>query len=251
MNIAVILAGGIGSRLGADVPKQFVEVLGKPVIAYTIEAFQNHDEIDIIEIVCLKSYIETIKEIVIEYNFSKVKWITKGGETYQHSVYNGIVNLKKHCNYDDIILLHWSAAPFIEYDIISDCIRVTKDKGNAVSTIPFFNAAGIKDNNEKTSTWIDRESIACMTSPRGFFYKFVFDLYEEAMSTGAIDEVEPHTHSLMYHFGKTIYFSKGNQTNIKITTKEDLSLFEGYLLMKEKRKQISEKEIQKCNKIKK
>lgn len=239
MNIAVILAGGIGSRLGADIPKQFIEVLGKPVLTYTIEAFQNHSEIDAIEIVCLESYIDYMEKMKEKYNFSKIKWITKGGETYQDSVYNGIVNLKDKCQKDDIVLVHWGASSFIEPDIITDCIAVTKEKGNAVSTIPFFTLAGIKDNEEKSSTWIDRESIACMTTPHGFNYEFIYDIYQEAKSTGQYDEVEPHTHTLMYHMGKTIYFSKGNQTNIKITTKEDLDLFEGYLLMKQKRKQVT------------
>lgn len=239
MNIAVILAGGVGSRLGAGKPKQFVDVLGKPVLVYTIEAFQKHEEIDAIEVVCLKSHMEYMKELVNKYNLNKVKWITEGGVDFQGSVLNGVNNLSKDCSKDDIILVHFGASPFVEGDIISDAIRVCKNKGNAISTIPFYVLSGIKDDDEKSSTWIDRDSIACMSSPHAFRYGFIKKLYEDAIETGAINEVEPHTTTLMYKMGKTIYFSKGSQANVKITTKEDLDLFEGYVLMKQMREQNS------------
>ena len=83
MNIAVILAGGVGSRVGAGMPKQFVKILGKPVIVYTIEAFQKHEDIDAIEVVCVKSHIDYMKELVDTYGLSKVKWITEGGADFQ------------------------------------------------------------------------------------------------------------------------------------------------------------------------
>jgi len=235
MNIAVMLAGGVGSRLGAGKPKQFVEVLGKPVLVYTIDAFQKHDEIDAIEVVCVKSHIDYLKEVVEKYNLTKVKWITEGGADFQGSVLNGINNLADKCGADDIVLVHFGASPFIEGDIISDAIKVCKEKDNAISTTPFYVLSGIKDNNEKSSKWIDRDTIACMSSPHAFKYGFVKQLYEDAISTGAINKVEPHTTTLMYKMGKTIYFSKGSQANIKITTKEDLDLFEGYVLMKLRR----------------
>lgn len=244
MNVAVILAGGVGSRVGADKPKQFIEVLGKPVLAYTIEAFQNHSEIDAIEIVCLESYIDYLKEIVTEYGFSKVKWITPGGKDFQHSVLNGINNLNSELTANDNILVHFGANPFVSDEIISDSIRVCKEKGNAISTTPFYVLSGVKDDNEKSTKWIDRDTIACMNSPHTFKFGFAKEMYDEAQQTGVINEVEPHTTTMMYKMGLPIYFSKGSQTNIKITTKEDLDLFEGYVLMKQKR----EEELNRINK---
>lgn len=235
MNIAIILAGGVGSRVGADRPKQFIEVLGKPVLAYTVEKFNNHPQIDAVEIVCVESHIDYLREMVKKYNLDKVKWITKGGATFQGSVMNGVNNLKYKISDDDTVLIHFGASPFVEEDIITDAIEVCKEKGNAISTCDFFLLSGIKDDNTKSTKWIDRDTIACMNSPHAFQYKFIYDIYQEAVETGVIDEVEPHTTTLMYKMGKTIYFSKGNQTNIKITTKEDLDLFEGYVLMKQKR----------------
>lgn len=246
MNVAVILAGGIGSRVGANIPKQFIEVLGKPVLAYTVEAFQNCPEIDAIEIVCIKSYIEYMDIMKETYGFDKMRWVVQGGNTFQESVMNGIKHLEDKVDRNDIVLVHFGASPFIENDIITDAIRVCKEKGNAISTTDFYVLSGIKDSTKSvsdpenaSSEYIDRETIACMSTPHAFQYGFIEDLYREAVETGVIDEVEPHTTTLMYKMGKKIYFSKGSQTNIKITRKEDLDLFEGYVLLKEKRKNLS------------
>ena len=237
MNIAVILAGGVGSRVGAGMPKQFVKILGKPVIVYTIEAYQKHEDIDAIEVVCVKSHIDYMKELVDTYGLSKVKWITEGGADFQGSVLNGINNLQDKCSEDDIVLVHFGASPFVEGDIIADAVRVCKIKGNAISTTPFYLLSGVKDDDEKTTKWIDRDTIACMNSPHAFRYGYIRDIYKRAVETGVIKEVEPHTTTLMYKMGETIYFSKGSQSNIKITTKEDLDLFEGYVLMKQRHAQ--------------
>ena len=113
MNIAVILAGGVGSRVGAGMPKQFVKILDKPVIVYTIEAFQKHEDIDAIEVVCVKSHIDYMRELVDTYGLSKVKWITEGGADFQGSVLNGINNLQDKCSENDIVLVHFGASPFV------------------------------------------------------------------------------------------------------------------------------------------
>lgn len=238
MNIAVILAGGVGSRVGADRPKQFIEILGKPILAYTVEKFNSHPEIDAIEIVCVKSHLEYLRDMVNKYNLDKVKWITEGGSTFQGSVMNGVNNLKYKVADDDILLIHFGASPFVEDYIISDAIKVCEKKGNAISTIPFIYLSGYKDDEEKSVRYIDRDTLVCMNSPHAFKFKFVYDLYQEGIETGAIDRVEPHTTTMMYELKKPIYFSKGSQTNIKITTKEDLDLFEGYVLLKQKRNEL-------------
>lgn len=240
MNVAVILAGGVGSRVGADRPKQFIEVLGKPILAYTIDVFQNHPEIDAIEVVCHKSWKDYLNGMIKQYSLNKVEWIADGGETFQESVLNGINYLNDKISREDIVLVHFGASPFIKEDIISDCIRVCKDKGNAISTVDYFLLSGkknitksVEDPNNYTDTYIDRDTVACMNSPHAFNYGFIKDLYDEAIKTGIINEVEPHTTTLMYKMGRRIYFAKGSQANIKITKKEDLDLFEGYIMQKQ------------------
>lgn len=233
MNTAIILAGGVGSRVGAGKPKQFIDILGKPVLVYTIEAFQNHPLIDSIEIVCIESHIDYLKECINKFNLSKVKWVTKGGKDFQHSVMNGIRNLKETLNDDDIILVHYGASPFVTEDIITDCIRVAKEKGNSVSASPCYLLYGSNDDGTKSTKWIDRDKIMQLNAPQCFKFKYACDLYNEAVKKNLIDKVEPHTTSLMYLMNRTIYFAKGNQINIKITTPEDVKLFECYVKAKE------------------
>ena len=245
MNIAIILAGGVGSRVGAKdengnaIPKQFVEVFDKPVLAYTIDAFQNHPLIDAIEVVCIESYIDYMKELKQKYNYTKLKWVASGGATFQESVMNGVYYLEGKIQDDDIVLVHFGASPFVTDDIITDSIRVAKEKGNAISTTDFFVLSGIKANTKSVTSednyseqYINRDTIACMNTPHAFNYSFINNLYKEAVATGVINEVEPHTTPLMYKMGKKIYFSKGSQTNIKITKKEDLELLKAITFFK-------------------
>ena len=242
MNIALILAGGVGNRLGASIPKQFIEVLGKPVLAYTIEAFELHPEIDAVLVACVRPYIDYVWEMKEKYNLTKLKWVTEGGETFQASVLNGVRYLEGKVGREDIVLVHFGVSPFITGDIITDAIRVCKDKGNAISTTDYYVLCGKKkttssvaDPDNFSEEYVDRETIAVMNSPHAFRFGFIDDLYKEAVQTGVINTVEPHTTTLMYAMGKKIYFSHGSQNNIKITKKEDLDLFEGYVLMKQKR----------------
>ncbi len=243
MNIAVILAGGVGNRVGAGIPKQFVEILGKPIIAYTLKPFEEHPDVDAILVVCVKPYVEYIWEIKEKYRLKKLTWVTEGGETFQDSVINGMNFLKDKIDKDDIVLYHFSASPFITTEIISDVIRVCKENGtNAISTTDYLLLSGekkttksVSDPENYTDKYIDRDTIAVMNTPHAFRYGFLLDMYREAYETGVIHTVEPHTTTLMFALGKRIYFSKGSQTNIKITTKEDLSLFEGYALEQQRK----------------
>lgn len=236
MNVPIILAGGVGSRMGADRPKQFIEVLGKPVLVYTIEIYQNHPEIDAIEVVCVKSHIEYLKQLLDEYNLTKVKWICEGGEDFQHSVINGINNLKDDLNDDDIVLVHYGASPFTSADVVSDAIRVCEDKGNSSPAMSSLLLLGSNDG-DRSLEWIDRDKVLILNTPQCFKFSYITQLYEEAIEKDLLDKVEPHTTTLMYLMGREIYLSKSNQYNLKITTKEDLDMFEGYVLMRNSREE--------------
>ena len=120
MITAMILAGGVGSRVGAERPKQFVEVCGKSILAYTIEIYQKNPQVEAIEIVCHADWIDYLKEMIENYDLSKVKWITHGGETFQKSVINGMEYLKDKLDVDDIVMIHYGAAPFSSQQIVTD-----------------------------------------------------------------------------------------------------------------------------------
>lgn len=232
MNVALILAGGTGSRVGASRPKQFIEVFDKPVLAYTIEIYQNHHDIDAIEVVCHPDWLDYLKDMIRMYSLSKVKWIANGGDTFQDSVINGMNNLQGQIQEDDIVMIHYGASPFTNEKTITDGIKVCKEHDMSASCIPCFQLIGSNDEKQTSKTWIDRDKLIQVTCPQSFKYYYLLDIYKRAEEQNLLKVIEPHTTSLMYALGDTIYQSYGDQTNIKITTKEDLDLFKGYILVR-------------------
>lgn len=233
MITAMILAGGVGSRVGADKPKQFVDILGKPVLAYTIDIFQKHTDVDAIEVVCHTEWMDYLKKMLTKYNFTKVKWIINGGNTFQESVINGINYLKNKVDNEDYVLIQYGAAPFTSERIVTDVIRVMKEKGSAVTGTPCYQLIGTKDGDESLN-WVDRDKYIQIACPYGFKYGYLVDVYKRAEEKGLIDTIEPHTTSLMYALGDKLNLAYGDQTNIKITTKEDLDMFKGYAIVHKK-----------------
>ena len=238
MVTAIILAGGVGSRVGAGRPKQFIEVLGKPVLAYTIEIFQNNPQIDTIEVVCHKKWKEYLMGMIEQYGLRKVKWIADGGDTFQDSVMSGINNLKDTIKPDDYVMIQYGAAPFTSDKIVNDVIRVMKDKGSAITATPCYQLLGSNDENATSKTWVDRDKYIQIACPYGFRFDYLLNVYERAKKKGLIEKVEPHTTSLKYALGDRLYQAYGDQTNIKITTKEDLALFEGYVLLQQRKMKL-------------
>ena len=237
MNYVIIIAGGVGSRLGAPVPKQFVEVLGKPVIAYTMEHFQNHPEIDAIELVCVDGYQEHLKGIVEKYGITKVLKIVKGGSEYERSIINGVTGLEGIAKPDDLLIIHWAASPFLSEEIITDNIRVCKEKGNAITASYSYLLYGSNDGDCSKKA-INRESFMTLAAPQSFRYEVIKNLYKQVEERNLFETVkERHTNVFMEEVGIPLYFSKGSHTNIKITTKEDIDLFLGYLLAKKYREE--------------
>ena len=240
MNVAMILAGGVGSRVGAAIPKQFIQVQGKPILIHTLEVFQADEAIDAIELVCIQSHMDVIWDMVRQYGITKVRWVCTGGATYQDSVLNGLRNLEPHCQDDDIVLIHFGVSPFVDQEIIDDSIAVCRAHGNAISSNPCVLCMCAKDPEDasRSTEGLDRETLMGLNSPQTFRMDYLRELYAEGLEKNVKDTlVDPHTTTLMFALGRTLYFSKSSQANIKITTKEDIALFEGFLLAKQLRQQ--------------
>ena len=229
-NVVMILAGGVGSRVGASIPKQFIKVNDRPVLAYTIENFELHEAIDAIELVCIKSYIDYVREFISAEGFKKVKLITEGGADFQSSVINGLKALDGKLKDSDNLLIHYGASPMTTADVISDAIRVCNEKGNASPARSQIYLACKKTSNDGSEQFVNRDEVMCLNSPQALNYGYVKKLYQRAESLDLLGKVEPHTTSLMLAMGEKIYFSKDNSLNIKITTKEDLEFFKAYVL---------------------
>ena len=228
--IALIIAGGVGNRMGQDIPKQFLTVNEKPVIIYTLEAFQKHDFIDYIAVVCLKGWEVVLQSYANQFNITKLKYIIEGGECGQASIRNGIFELKEHFDEDDIVLIHDAIRPMISNEIITECITNTKQYGNSITCIPCAEAM-LESNDGKTSTKsVMRECLKRTQTPQGFFLKEIYDLHKEAMDKGILNSVASCT--LMIELGRTVYFNKGSEKNVKLTTVDDIDIFKALLSSK-------------------
>lgn len=235
MNVAMILAGGVGKRLSSITPKQFIHVMGKPILIYTLETFQQNKEIDAIQIVCLPNYQRKLWELVEEYHLTKVQWIVDSGETYQDSVIQGIKGLLNVCQEDDIVLIHFGVGAFVSEDEINDSIKVCHRNGNGIAATPCVLCLCQKDGELSSVVGIDREQMMGLASPQTFRFDLLCKMYRRAEQEHILDKIDPHTTSLMFALGIRIYFSKSSQRNIKITTREDLELFEGYVYARQKK----------------
>ena len=241
MNVAVILAGGTGTRVGANIPKQFLKVLGKPILAYTLDNFQKDNLIDAIEIVCHMDWVDEVSRICDEYGISKLKWLTTGGDSFQKSTLNGIYNLRDEIEPDDIVVVSFGVSPFTLPDIIDDSIRVAKEHGNAISAEDSPLCTCIKDDENGTTQNLIRETIKGFSNPWTFRYGELVEAYDEVVRRGILNDLEPHTTSVYLALGKRLWFSKSSGYNFKITVKEDLDKFEGLLLLKQKREAEGQK----------
>ena len=136
-NYALIIAGGSGTRMGQSIPKQFINIYDKPILIYTLEGFQRHPLIDAIEVVCIDGWQEVLQAYANQFGITKMKWIVKGGKTGQESIRNGVYNLEGICKDDDLVIVHDGIRPMVDESVLTDVIKVAKEKGNAVTSLPY------------------------------------------------------------------------------------------------------------------
>lgn len=232
MNVAVIIAGGVGSRMGMSVPKQFVTIDNKPVLIYTMECFQNHPMIDAIELVCIDGWQETAQRYADKYEITKLREIVTGGETGQESIRNGVYALEDVCNEDDVVVIHDGIRPLVDESVLSDVIVKCKQYGNAVTSMPYNEQIFIKDDDFSTTKYIPRETLRRVATPQAYKFGLLFEKYREAFEKKIGIYGSSYTNTMMVDLGVRIYFAAGSDKNIKLTTKDDLELFLGYLKTK-------------------
>lgn len=230
-NYVILLAGGVGKRMQSDLPKQFIEVNGKPVIVYSIENFQRSPHIDKIVVVCVKKWIKHMRDLVEKFSLTKVQWIIEGGSTGHDSIRNGVFFLKDKIDSEDFVVIHDAVRPILPQKAINEVIRVAYEKGNACSSIVCHPPIVYTDDFESGISDIDREHVMLTASPQVFKYSLALKCYQRAEKENKHNFT--FTSSLLIHYGQRIYFAKGTTSNIKITTKEDLALFGALLKVPE------------------
>ena len=228
MIVALLTAAGTGSRMEQDIPKQFMHVENKPLISYTMEAFQKHPSIDAIIVVTLPTWMDVVKAYARQFNISKLKWVVPGGETGQESIANGLQVLKEELSPDDIIMIHDGKRCMVSSEIISNSIATYYQYGSAVAAIPCVEAVFRSDDNGKSSICsIPREQLIRTQTPHTYKLEKLLWAHEQAKEKQITNTAA--TCTLMQMLGERAYFSKGSEENIKITTVDDLMIFKALL----------------------
>lgn len=231
MNIAVIIAGGSGNRMGQDIPKQFIHIHDKPILIYTLEGFQQHDMIDAIEVVCIDGWEAVVQAYANQFCIDKLKWIVKGGNSAQESIRNGIYNLEGKASPEDVIIIHDGIRPMIDDTVLTDVIEKAQQYGNAVTSMPYNEQIFVisKDDSDTTTQFIPRETLRRVSTPQAYRFDLVDEKYHEAFEKEIGIYGSHYTNTMMVELGVRLHFAKGSDKNIKLTTKDDLELFKGYL----------------------
>ena len=232
-NIAVIIAGGSGRRMGQDIPKQFINVYDKPVLIYTLEGFQKHPQIDAIEVVCIEGWESVVMAYAKQFNISKLKWIVNGGNSGQESIRNGVYNLENIADSDDIIVIHDGIRPLVDASVLTDVLLKAKQYGNAVTSMPYNEQIFVVNNGDEGTTkqYIPRETLRRVSTPQAYRFDKLLWAYREAFKSKVGIYGSSYTNTMMVELGERLYFAKGSDRNIKLTNKDDLELFKAYLSM--------------------
>ncbi len=215
--------------MGQDIPKQFINVYDKPVIIYTLEGFQNHPEIDVIEVVCLEGWHEVLWAYARQFNISKLKWVISGGKTGQESIKNGVCFLKDKCSEDDIVIIHDGIRPLVDSYVLTDVIKTCSKHGNAVTSSPFNEQLFVLDDEFSTVEYIKRETIKKVATPQAYKFEKLNWAYEKAFKEQIGIFGSSYTNTMMVELGERLYFATGSDKNIKLTTRDDLEIFKSYL----------------------
>ncbi len=233
MNIAVIIAGGSGNRMGQKIPKQFINVYDKPILIYTLEGFQRHPMIDAIAVVCIEGWHDVVWAYANQFNISKLKWVVNGGNSAQESIRNGVYSLEDKVNDDDIIIIHDGIRPLVDDIVLTDVIHKAKEFGNGVTSLPYNEQIFIVNPEDETTTlqYIPRETLRRVSTPQAYMFKQLDEAYHEAFEKEIGIYGSAYTNTMMVELGVKLHFAAGSDKNIKLTTKDDLEMFKSYLKM--------------------
>ena len=229
MNIAILTAGGIGARTHQDLPKQFITVDNKPIIIYTLEAFQRHPNIDEIYVACLEGWNMVLDAYAKQFGITKLKRIVTGGATGQGSIYNAMSAIHEDHNGGDdvVVMIHDGNRPMVGQDIITDSLVKQNIFGSSVTAIPTTEVVFVSKDGKESNAALNREELWRTQTPHTYKFSELWAVHCRALEDGITNTAA--SCSLMQMYGYTTYFSKGSEKNIKITTVEDIEVFKALL----------------------
>lgn len=218
-NIAIIVCSGVGKRMGANLPKQFIQIKNKPIVCYTIDKFENCEKIDEIIIVTNNDYIQFFKEDIIKkYNYKKIKYVISGGKERLNSVYNGLNCIKDK---NSIVLIHDGVRPFVENNDILNIIENTKKYDACILGVKAKDTIKICNNGFIQQT-PNRDDVYLAQTPQAFKFDLIKKAYDYAINNNIFITDDA---SAVECIGYSVKIVEGSYKNIKITTSEDLKFF--------------------------
>lgn len=233
MNIAVLFAGGVGSRMHTKTkPKQFLDIHGKPIIVHTIEKFQNHSEIDAITIACVEDWIPYLEHLIDHYNLTKVRKVVPGGSTGQLSIFNSLVAAKEVAGEEkSVVLIHDGVRPLINDKLISENIASVKKNGSAITCVKVKETVLVVSGENQIDDIPERSKTRLARAPQSFWLDEILTMQKRAQLEGKTNFID--SCSLAKYYGKKLYLVDGPSENIKITTPDDFYTMRALLDAKE------------------
>ena len=226
-NVVILTAAGKGTRMKQDIPKQFMHIENKPLIVYTMEAFQKHPSIDAIIVVCLDGWHDILKAYAKQFNITKLEHVVSGGASGQESIKKGLLCAEKNYSLDSTIIVHDGNRGLVSQEIISNALSTYNEYGNAVVAIPCTEAVFVSENGTTSTEEIPRSKLYRTQTPHVWSLEKMLWAHEQAKKKKLTNTTA--TCSLMKELGETIHFSMGSEKNMKITTVEDIDLFKAIL----------------------
>ncbi|MBQ0001864.1 MAG: 2-C-methyl-D-erythritol 4-phosphate cytidylyltransferase [Clostridiales bacterium] len=233
MNIAIIFAGGSGVRMGAGIPKQFLEINGKPILIHTLQLFQEHEDIDKIYLATNGEYISYTERLVEDYHIDKMAAIVPGGSSAHESVYNALVKAAEENPEDSVVLIHDGVRPFVSYEVIGNNIDSVLEHGSAITCTQCYETVILsRDGETVDDTPLRKESFTAQ-APQSFRLGEILSMHNEIRESeeGYADLVD--SCGIYRRMGKKPNIVLGNRGNIKVTTPEDVYMFRALIQYKE------------------
>lgn len=236
MNIALIKAGGVGTRMGAGIPKQFICVKDKPILLYTMGAFERHPSIDAMVVVCVDGWHDVLRNYAEQFHITKLAAIVSGGETSLKSIREGVRAIQRMYSPEDIVLVHDGNRPVITQEIITDVLAQCNLHGSAVAAIPCTDEVMMTDGDPSESDrFLDRTKLYRIQTPDAYRLKVLIELFDAA-SEEQLTKLGA-TNTLMIAQGKRVHLAHGSEVNIRLTTREDILLCESLMNLQNKSEQ--------------
>lgn len=224
MNVVAIFAGGVGSRMGCNIPKQFLEIYGRPIIVHTLEKFQYNDNIDCIYIGCMKKYIPLMKSLTKKYNLTKVKpeCIIQGGKYGLETIYKLLKVIHKD-HEGATVLIHDGVRPNITDSIINKNIKGVERYGTAITCVSTVETSIISNNGKDVDEFLDRKKVYLAKAPQSFKVNDIVKAYDNVLEKYGTFDVEGliDSCSVALSYGMKLKMVEGNRDNIKVTTPND------------------------------